>query len=168
LKKDEMLKRRFGRHLHLLAATFRLLCILLSLWNCTASSDGWLIERVDFPPYFVALASRSLQLDDTDHPHVVYGKDHLYHRWFEGTSWFIETIEENSTSGYGGQNSIAFDEEGYLHFSYGSGVGGAVGYCYEDATGWHTEIVHDTTTASEVSLALWGHGVRREFRIREL
>ena len=35
---------------------------------------------------------RGMALDPDGRPHVVYGRNHLFHAWYDGASWQIETV----------------------------------------------------------------------------
>ena len=76
----------------------------------------WNTEEVDAPKYFGWLSSRAIAVDASGHPHVVYGGDHLYHAYHDGTSWYYETVDSSSNVGW--DAVITVDTSGNMHISY--------------------------------------------------
>ncbi|MBM4460404.1 MAG: hypothetical protein FJ011_22020, partial [Chloroflexi bacterium] len=76
----------------------------------------WRIQQVDAPKVFHNMRDRSLRLDAAGHPHIVYGQDHLYHAWHDGSSWRIETVD--TAWGVGMYASLALDGAGFPHIAY--------------------------------------------------
>ena len=122
---------------------------LLALQSTPAEADGWVIECADCPKQFWGMTDRSLRLDAGWHPHIAYGRDHLYYAWHDGVSWHYEMVDDSP--GVGDDASLALDEGDYPHISY-SGLK----YAYQDASGWHIEIVDKG--GCWTSLALDGYG----------
>jgi len=89
---------------------------LLILHQVPVRADGWAIECVDCPKWFQDMTGRSLALDDSGHPHVAYGGDHLYYAWHDGTAWHYELAD--GSAGVGRFASLALDGSGQPHVSY--------------------------------------------------
>jgi hypothetical protein len=124
----------------------------------TASeTSGWAIERVDTPGACSWMTDRSLRLDAAGYPHIACGADRLYHAWYDGGTWHVETADD--TAGVGEHASLALDASGYAHVSYYDGTSGNLMYAYQDGSGWHTRAVD---TGGDVglytSLAVDGSG----------
>ncbi|RJQ15337.1 MAG: hypothetical protein C4560_10850 [Nitrospiraceae bacterium] len=79
------------------------------------TSDLWKLETVDAPKKFES-TSKAVVIDHLDHPHVVYGGDHLYYAFFDGAQWQYETID--GSSNVGAAANIAVDSNNKLHISY--------------------------------------------------
>ena len=131
----------------------------LALQATPAGADGWVIECVDCPNQFWGMTDRSLRLDAAGHPHIAYGKDHLYYAWHDGVSWHYETVDD--TPGVGQDASLALDGDGYPHISYYyyDYTNSALKYAHQDDSGWHIETVDsEGYVGSFTSLALDGDG----------
>ena len=122
-------------------------------------ASDWHVECVDCPRQFRYMTDRSLQMDGEGHPHIVYGEDHLYHAWHDGTRWHYETVDESSSVGY--YASLALDGAGQPHISYHDGwSNNNLKYAWRDGTNWHIETVDSEGRVGEyTSLALDGAGL---------
>ena len=76
----------------------------------------WDTEAADAPKYFGRLSSRAIAVDASNHSHIVYGGDHLYYAYHDGTAWRYETVDSSSNVGW--DASIALDTSGHAHISY--------------------------------------------------
>jgi hypothetical protein len=118
----------------------------VGFWNtATAQSEPWQFEYVHAPRQFSDMRDRSLRFDADGHPHIVYGKDGLYHAWSNGTSWHYETVD--SSPHVGTHAALAIDENGGIHVSYYDDANQALKYAYGESQVWHTEIVDKTDWA---------------------
>ena len=73
------------------------------------------------------MTSRSIAIDKTTgHPHIVYGGDHLYHAYYNGTQWVYETVDDSP--GVGQYAAIAIDSNGKIHISYFDATNGDLKY----------------------------------------
>ncbi len=145
--------KRWRKALSLPLVLAFLLGPFLGLQVTPASADGWVIECVDCPKKFSEMTDRSLRLDAAGHPHIAYGRDHLYYAWYDGADWHYETADDSPNVGW--YASLALDGHGYPHISYSGG--GHLKYAYQDAYGWHIETV-DSEGGVYTSLALDGDG----------
>jgi len=122
-----------------------------------AASFGWLVECVDCPKYFTSMTDRSLRVDTAGHPHIAYGGDHLYYAWHDGSTWYLETVDD--APGVGSYASLALDGSGYPHISYYDDANHDLKYAYRDASGWHILTVDSEGEVGEdTSLAVDGNG----------
>ncbi len=99
----------------------------------------WELEFVDYPTQFRNMSDHSLAVDSDGHPHLAYGKDHLYHAWHDGTEWHFETVDEAPQVGE--HASLTLDELGYPHISYYDSNSGSLKYAHKGTAGWQIETV---------------------------
>ena len=74
------------------------LLVALVVVTIPVYANGWTVERVDYSRTFDDMTDRSLALDGAGHPHIAYGRDHLYYAHYDGTSWQTEVVEGMSPS----------------------------------------------------------------------
>jgi hypothetical protein len=99
----------------------------------------WTVTCVDCPRLFSTPGHQSMVMDDSGVLHIVYGEDHLYHAWQDGSGWQVEVVDSSVWVGI--YSSLAIDSQGYLHASYIGIDPYRLCYAYQDASGWHTETV---------------------------
>ncbi len=115
----------------------------------------WNTEAVDAPKYFDQFSSRAIAVDASGHPHVVYGGDHLYYAYYDGTAWHYETVD---SSPYVGNNaSVALDKSGYVHISY-VGERSSLTYATNESGKWESVIVDSSGRPFVCSMALDASG----------
>src|SRR5574340_118611 len=77
----------------------------------------WKIDTVDDGRLIGNLGSHSLAYGGpNNYPHIAYGKDGLYHSYWNGTAWVTETID--SSVMVGKNASIAVDSVGWVYITY--------------------------------------------------
>jgi hypothetical protein len=103
-----------------------------------SAPEGWVIECADCKT-MGDLTDRSLALDASGQPHIVYGRDHLYHAFYDGSEWQYEVA--NCAPGDFTHTALAFDGNNYPHASFYDEGYGNLGYAYQDSSGWHIETV---------------------------
>ena len=125
----------------------------------------WNTEEVDAPKYFKRLSSRAIAMDANNRPHIVYGGDHLYHAYHDGTAWQYETIDPSPNAGW--DASMAFDASGHAHISYvgedhtlkhATNASGAWVMATVDNNGnvgWFSSIALDTSGHAHISYMDW-------------
>lgn len=130
-----------------------------AIHQAPAAAHTWNVEAVDAPKRFQAMGEHSLALDTAGHPHVVYGGDHLYYAWHDGSEWHYETVD--STPGVGSYASLALDAAGNPHIAYcqSSSISDGcsrVKYAYWTGSAWSIEGVasSDVWISSLSSLVL--------------
>ncbi len=97
---------------------FLFISLSLFLFSIPAAvSAAWMIEAVDAPRFFDSLSSRAVAIDKiSNQPHIVYGRDDLYHAYFDGTQWQYETVYNSpDTVSY---VSLAIDSSNKIHIAY--------------------------------------------------
>ena len=138
-------------------ATMRALAGILSfcclLWDATANAE-WEICFVDGPAMTGHMSERSLRLDASDRPHLVYGQFVLRYARHNGTSWCLETVP--GTAGAGGeQASLVLDSQECPHVTYYDKAEKRLMYAWRGENGWHAECVDEEgDVGSYSSLAL--------------
>ena len=114
----------------------------------------WHIGCVDCPRYFTGngISSRSLALDSSGNPHIVYGGGNgIYYAYYDGASWHIETVDI-SVGSY--QPSIAIDSLDKAHISYRDSYPNyTLKYATNASGSWVTEIV-DSEGSFSSSIAI--------------
>ncbi len=124
------------------------------------SQHTWTIERVIAPHQFEQMGNRSLALDAAGQPHIAYGGNFLYHAWYDGTAWQVETVDNSGSVGL--YTSMAIGADGHLHISYYDERNGLLKHAYQDGTSWQIETVGITGgTNNWTSLALDAAGLPR-------
>ncbi len=119
-----------------------LLFVLLMALPAAGFAD-WTIEAVDAPKYFTNFYSRAIAIDKvTNQPHIVYGGDHLYHAYFDGTQWQYETADNSPKVGR--DASIALDSNNKAHISYRDDTDYDLKYATNDSGAWVTITVDST------------------------
>lgn len=113
----------------------------------------WHVECVDCPRYFADMTDRTLALDTDGQPHVVYGGNHLYYAWRDGTRWYTETVD--SAESVGRYASLALDSDDHPHIGYYDAVNKNLKYATWDGSSWTVQTVDDRRDVGlGVSLAL--------------
>ncbi len=156
---------------------FSLFAILLMGLPSAAPAE-WTIETVDAPKYFGGFSSRAIGIDKvTNHPHIAYGGDHLYHAYFDGTQWQYEVVDNSPHVGESA--SIAIDSNNKIHISYldqtnyapklkyatnasGSWVTSTIDYSTSDEWSWYTftSIAIDSNNKVHISYFRPNYGLK--------
>lgn len=76
----------------------------------------WAIEPVDGRTSFNDSSARTIDIDASNRPHIVYGGNRLYYVFYNGSNWQYEVVD--SSPGVGSYASIALDSSGKAHISY--------------------------------------------------
>ncbi len=82
----------------------------------SVSHATWMIDTVDGGKTFDLTSQQAMALDSNGNPHIVYGADHLYHAYFDGTTWHSEMID--SAAGVGSEAMIYIDSADHIHIFY--------------------------------------------------
>jgi hypothetical protein len=96
---------------------FFILFSVFGLCSTGKADAAWTVEFVDHPRI---IDSSSIAVDSTGSPHMAYGGDHLYHAYYNGTSWIYETVDDSLFVGR--STSIAVDSNDKAHISYLDGT----------------------------------------------
>ena len=106
-------------------------------------------QCVDCPKNISGMTGRSLRLDGSNHPHLAYGSDHLYHAWNDGTSWQYEVVDP--APGVGNFTSLAIDGAGNLGISYYDDFNKSLKLARRSGTGWTVQTVDSSSFAGFTS-----------------
>lgn len=93
------------------------------------SGSTWAIEQIAGLKQFRDMGNRHLVLDSAGHPRAVYGGDHLYYAWHDGTSWQTETVDD--APGVGRYPALALDDLDPPHVSYLDELNADLKYAYQ-------------------------------------
>src|SRR5512136_253903 len=82
-------------------------CSFYMIGQATAWAD-WRVGCVDCAPNkdFEEFYPRSIAVDSLNHPHIAYGKNNLYHAFFDGTRWILEIVDNHNGVGAGASIAI--------------------------------------------------------------
>ncbi|NOZ69308.1 MAG: hypothetical protein GXP46_08730 [Deferribacteres bacterium] len=115
--------------------------LIIALLLPYSALAGWRTGCVDCPRYFDGMNSRSLALDSSGNPHIVYGsRDGVYYAWYDGVSWHTETV--NIDGGIFASIAIAIDSSDKVHIIYYDGYPNrALKYATNASGSWVSEVV---------------------------
>ncbi len=120
---------------------------------------AWNLERVEAPRYFDnTFGPRALALDSLGRPHIAYGGDNLYHAWYNGTSWTVETIPDWSNR-IGLYASIAIDSSDHVHISCYDSTNRQLMYATNASGSWVLTTVTTTGGGMYSCIAINGSGL---------
>ncbi len=135
----------------------RNLCLILGvlmialLLPYSAVAD-WRTGCVDCPRYFNNIYPRSIALDSSGNPHIIYGSwDGVYYAYYDGVSWYIKTVDKSG----GGSLSIAIDSSDKAHISYS--YHDTLKYATNASGSWVIQTV-DSSGAARSSIAIDSSG----------
>ena len=106
---------------------------------CALQQGSWTIESPDAPKDFAEQGGRTFVLDVDGYPHAVYGGDHLYYAWHDGTVWHRETVDPSWN--VGAFSSIALDAAGRPHISYYDRGQADLKYAFFDGSAWQIQTI---------------------------
>jgi len=120
---------------------FFILIYFVSVW-----AVDWTYESVD--GYNIDMIHSSLALDKNGWPHIAYrdnSNGNLKYAYRDSAGWHISTVQTGLNCYW---PSLALDTNGYPHIAYKTASGGNIlRYSYKEASGWHHEIVHQSSGA---------------------
>ena len=105
----------------------------------TITNAAWQIEEVDAPKSFSNFYPRTIAVDGSNNPHIVYGGDHLYYAYYDGIVWHYETVD--TSSGVGEYASLVLDAEEKVHISYFDSYNYDLKYATNKSGAWVAETV---------------------------
>mgnify|MGYP001093102675 FL=1 len=114
-----------------------------------AIHNAWITQAVDAPALFAYMTDRSIRLDSANHPHIVFGGDHLYYGYHDGTSWSLQTVDP--ANGVGMFASITLDAADRPHIAYYDALNGALKYAYWNGTAWTIQTLDQPTTTLQTT-----------------
>jgi hypothetical protein len=109
------------------------------LFYATLVDEEWNTVLVDTLGYFRD-GKISIQVDSYDNPHITYGlneradliiketatqtgESELKYAYYDGSSWYTETLATGTMSGFGLQSSLALTSTNIPHIAYFTGTG---------------------------------------------
>lgn len=110
----------------------------------------WMTEVIDDPKFFTDFYSRAIAVDTQGHPHIVYGGDHLYYAYYDGSDWQYEIADTSPKVGR--YASIALDASDNVHISYIEEGSGQVNYATNASGLWSSQIVSGSLGGSFASI----------------
>lgn len=105
------------------------------------SLNGWVMKWI----MYIDLSAPSLdfELDKDQYPHIAYcGGGDLEYRWWDGSSWHIDTI--TSIGWIGVRITLELDNYDRPHIAFKRDMQSKAIYCYKDVT-WHMSLLCDST-----------------------
>ena len=118
---------------------FFLFFITLSVAVTNAFAATWSTVLLDnTSKYFESGTSRSVAVDKSGNPHIVYAGNGLYYAYYDGNAWHYETVESVLNVDYS-LASIAIDKSGAVHIGYYAS--GYLKYATNTSGTWKTETV---------------------------
>ena len=103
------------------------------------ATGTWAIEAVDAPKLFPYNTSRIIAVDAGNHPHFVYGGNHMNYAYHDGSSWHYETAD--ASFDVGANASLALDALGHAHISYQDNYNRDLKYATNVSGSWVTTTV---------------------------
>ena len=108
--------------------------LMIGLFQATAHAQTWATQTVDAQKLFREFAPRAIAIDAGGHPHIVYGQDHLYHVYHDGSVWRQEVVDNSPQVGeFAG---IAIDTLNRIHVSYYDAANGDLKYATNRTGAW--------------------------------
>ena len=112
------------------------------------TGSSWNIQTVDT----AGGRYTSMELDDSERPHISYTGLGLKYAYWTGSSWDIQTVDAKSS-----YPSIALDSSGHPHIAYYNYSSKNIKYAYWTGSSWNIQTV-DAGGGSSISIALDGLG----------
>lgn len=114
--------------------------IQIAALNCLLllhDAHAWTIQTAASKPTYSTASTRTLRINKTNNmPHMAFGGDYLYHAYFDGLQWKIETVDK--TPNVGAYASLAIDNNGKQHISYYDSTNGELRYATNSLGTWMT------------------------------
>lgn len=128
---------------------------------------------------FANLNRQSVAYDSQGHPHVVYGKDGLYHAWYDGSQWRVETLDSNNgwedthatIAIQGSDIHVAYQKNARLYYTHWDGVLWQAESLETDRYGTYPSIAIESQTPYTVHIAYGsadGSSVPHQFEVRHI
>lgn len=142
-----------------LASTAVIVLVLSVFMILPAAGYAWTIQGIDTPKKSFLPSSKgssavqkAIAIDrNSGTRHVVYGNDHLYHAYFDGSQWVKETVDGSPDAG--ADASLAVDSNGKLHIAYYDQANMTLKYATNALGLWETIII-DTNGGWNCAIAL--------------
>ncbi len=107
-------------------------------------------QCVDCPSNISGMTGHSLRLDTSNHPHIAYGSDHLYHAWNDGVSWKTEIVDPAPGVGYAASLAIN-NTNGWPGISYYDDFNHSLKLALWNGTAWTLQTVDSAPYAGFTS-----------------
>jgi hypothetical protein len=99
------------------------------------------------------LNRQSVAFDNQGHPHIVYGKDGLYHAWYDGSQWQGETLDTNN--GWEDTHAAIAIQGSNIHVAYQKNA--RLYYAHWNGALWQTENLEVDRYGTYPSIAVEPH-----------
>jgi hypothetical protein len=106
-------------------------------------------QHVEAVKFFHWMGDRSLRLDSAKRPHIVYGGDHLYYAYFNGSVWQFEIADH--AYGVGKYASLALDKNNKPHAAYYDALTGSLKYARKTGAAWEIFTIDSSPVALQFS-----------------
>jgi hypothetical protein len=127
--------------------------------------NGWHTEMVDGSGD-VGNDGTSIALDSLGHAHIAYCEqssdiypEYLKYAFWDGVEWQIDVIDGPEIRPR--DPTLVLDPAGFPHIGYRDHSNRQAKHAYEDATGWHIEVISEFAGIGRVSIALDRNGIPR-------
>ncbi|MCB9133964.1 MAG: hypothetical protein H6636_00960 [Anaerolineales bacterium] len=100
---------------------------------------NWVNTPVETPDSFGYMGNKSLRIDTSDRPRVVYGGQGLYYATWTGSAWDIKTVDSNDGVGY--YASQALDSSNVAYIAYYDSVNADLKYAKGSGSSWTITVV---------------------------
>lgn len=99
----------------------------------------WINTAVDTPDAFGYMGNKSLRIDSTDRPRVVYGGQGLYYATWTGSVWDLKTVDASAGVGY--YASLALDSSNIAYIAYYDAVNADLKYAKGSGSSWTVSVI---------------------------
>jgi hypothetical protein len=113
-------------------------------------------QSVENAKFFHWMGDRTLRIDSNTRPHIVYGGDHLYYAYHNGTAWQFEKVDPQA--GVGKYASLFVDKNNKPHAAYYDARSGSLKYARKTTGVWEVFVVDANPNPAAAGAALLASG----------
>jgi hypothetical protein len=139
---------------HLIFSFLLSVFFAVPFFQVAGHAQTWTFQTADAAKMFSELTSRSISTDTAGRPHIVYGQDHLYHAYYDGSAWQVETVD--AATQVGKFAAVAISAGNTLHISYYDALNGNLKYATNRTGAWAVSIVDRTGDVGQYSSIVLG------------
>lgn len=130
----------------LAAMLFTIIPVAASTNAPEATGLNWVPTKVDTSEQYENMSSRSMRLDSSGNPGVVFGGRKLYYAKYNGRDWSITIVD--SSYGVGSYASLAYDSSNRPHISYYDATSGKLKYATYWNNAWRINTISEAGTGN--------------------